>query len=92
MTRGRLDRTLRRLRRPAKALLNNLLPRLEQYTAWLGRRVALWHGDIGDSARRAIPQRAARHLAHHTGISRGDARLAPRRPPAPTPRAARDGR
>lgn len=39
---------------PLKALLNNLLPRLEQYTAWLGRRVALWHGDIGDSARRAI--------------------------------------
>lgn len=39
---------------PLKALLNNLLPRLEQYTAWLGRRVALWHGDIGDSARRSI--------------------------------------
>ncbi|KQS08320.1 ATP-dependent helicase [Curtobacterium sp. Leaf183] len=39
---------------PLKALLNNLLPRLEQYTAWLGRRVALWHGDIGDGARRAI--------------------------------------
>lgn len=39
---------------PLKALLNNLLPRLEQYTAWLGRRVALWHGDVGDSARRAI--------------------------------------
>src|SRR5690606_21298181 len=39
---------------PLKALLNNLLPRLEQYTAWLGRRVALWHGDVGDSDRRAI--------------------------------------
>ncbi|WP_219814844.1 DEAD/DEAH box helicase [Rathayibacter sp. AY1D5] len=39
---------------PLKALLNNLLPRLEQYTAWLGRRVALWHGDIGDGPRRAI--------------------------------------
>lgn len=39
---------------PLKALLNNLLPRLEQYTAWLGRRVALWHGDVGESARRAI--------------------------------------
>ena len=39
---------------PLKALLNNLLPRLEQYTAWLGRRVALWHGDIGNGARRAI--------------------------------------
>lgn len=39
---------------PLRALLNNLLPRLEQYTAWLGRRVALWHGDVGDSARRWI--------------------------------------
>ncbi|MGX5681700.1 DEAD/DEAH box helicase [Schumannella luteola] len=39
---------------PLKALLNNLLPRLEQYTAWLGRRVTLWHGDVGESARRAI--------------------------------------
>lgn len=39
---------------PLKALLNNLLPRLEQYTGWLGRRVALWHGDIGDGERRRI--------------------------------------
>ena len=39
---------------PLKALLNNLLPRLKQYTAWLGRRVALWHGDVGDGDRRAI--------------------------------------
>lgn len=39
---------------PLKALLNNLLPRLEQYASWLGRRVALWHGDVGDSARRKI--------------------------------------
>lgn len=39
---------------PLKALLNNLLPRLEQYTAWLGRTVALWHGDVGDGPRRAI--------------------------------------
>ena len=30
---------------PLKALLNNLLPRLETYAAWTGRRVALWHGD-----------------------------------------------
>ena len=28
---------------PLKALLNNLLPRLETYAAWLGRRVAVWH-------------------------------------------------
>ncbi len=39
---------------PLKALLNNLLPRLEQYTSWMGRRVALWHGDVGDGARRSI--------------------------------------
>lgn len=39
---------------PLKALLNNLLPRLEHYSSWLGRRVAIWHGDVGDGARRAI--------------------------------------
>lgn len=37
---------------PIKALLNNLLPRLEHYVGLLGRRVALWHGDVG-AARRA---------------------------------------
>src|SRR5688572_27979987 len=31
---------------PLKALLNNLLPRLERYAGWLGRRVAVWHGDV----------------------------------------------
>src|ERR1017187_6976581 len=31
---------------PLKALLNNLSPRLDQYAGWLGRRVALWHGDV----------------------------------------------
>jgi ATP-dependent helicase Lhr and Lhr-like helicase len=39
---------------PLKALLNNLLPRLESYAAWLGRRVELWHGDTTASRRRAI--------------------------------------
>jgi ATP-dependent helicase Lhr and Lhr-like helicase len=39
---------------PIKALLNNLLPRLERYAGWLGRRVALWHGDVTSSARAAI--------------------------------------
>ena len=39
---------------PLKALLNNLLPRLEQYGGWLGRRVSLWHGDVGDGERRRI--------------------------------------
>ncbi|WFE65540.1 DEAD/DEAH box helicase [Micromonospora sp. WMMD714] len=39
---------------PLKALLNNLLPRLESYTGWLGRRAALWHGDVTAGRRRAI--------------------------------------
>lgn len=39
---------------PLKALLNNLLPRLESYAAWLGRRVALWHGDVSAPVRRRI--------------------------------------
>jgi ATP-dependent helicase Lhr and Lhr-like helicase len=39
---------------PLKALLNNLLPRLESYAAWLGRTVALWHGDVSASARQRI--------------------------------------
>ncbi|GEL17283.1 DEAD/DEAH box helicase [Pseudonocardia asaccharolytica] len=39
---------------PLKALLNNLTPRLESYGAWLGRRAAVWHGDVGASARRRI--------------------------------------
>jgi ATP-dependent helicase Lhr and Lhr-like helicase len=32
---------------PIKALLNNLEPRLSFYAGLLGRRVALWHGDVG---------------------------------------------
>ncbi len=39
---------------PLRALLNNLHPRLEQYAQLVGRRAALWHGDVGDSGRRAI--------------------------------------
>ncbi|WP_157001134.1 DEAD/DEAH box helicase [Agromyces laixinhei] len=39
---------------PLKALLNNLLPRLDKYTEWVGRRVALWHGDVGVGDRRRI--------------------------------------
>jgi ATP-dependent Lhr-like helicase len=43
---------------PLKALLNNLLPRLETYTGWLGRRAAIWHGDItGPARRRALAER-----------------------------------
>ncbi|MEN3608260.1 DEAD/DEAH box helicase [Plantactinospora sp. ZYX-F-223] len=39
---------------PLKALLNNLLPRLERYAGWLGRRAAVWHGDVTASRRRAV--------------------------------------
>lgn len=39
---------------PLRALLNNLLPRVEQYAGWLGRRAALWHGDTTQRERRRI--------------------------------------
>ncbi|WP_327239577.1 DEAD/DEAH box helicase [Streptomyces sp. NBC_01318] len=39
---------------PLKALLNNLLPRLETYTGWLGRTAALWHGDVSAGRRKRI--------------------------------------
>lgn len=41
---------------PPKALLNNLLPRLETYTSWLGRTAALWHGDVSQARRKRIPR------------------------------------
>jgi ATP-dependent helicase Lhr and Lhr-like helicase len=39
---------------PLKALLNNLLPRVETYSSWLGRGAALWHGDTTSGARKRI--------------------------------------
>lgn len=39
---------------PLRALLNNLFPRIEHYGGLFGRRVELWHGDVGDSSRRRI--------------------------------------
>ncbi|MEJ7765575.1 MAG: DEAD/DEAH box helicase [Acidimicrobiales bacterium] len=36
---------------PIKALINNLEPRLHSYLQWVGRRAALWHGDVGTSRR-----------------------------------------
>lgn len=39
---------------PLRALLNNLEPRLATYSSWLGRRTAVWHGDVTASARRAM--------------------------------------
>lgn len=39
---------------PLRALLNNLYPRITTYADWLGRRVGLWHGDVGDTERKRI--------------------------------------
>ncbi|WMT76291.1 DEAD/DEAH box helicase [Bradyrhizobium sp. Ash2021] len=39
---------------PLKALLNNIAPRLERYASFLGMRVGLWHGDVGEPARRRM--------------------------------------
>ena len=39
---------------PLRALLNNLEPRLASYAGWLGRRAALWHGDVTASQRRRL--------------------------------------
>ena len=39
---------------PLRALLNNLYPRLTTYADWIGRRVGLWHGDVGDGERRRM--------------------------------------
>ena len=37
---------------PIRALLNNLEPRLSYYFGLVGRRVGVWHGDIGDSIKK----------------------------------------
>src|SRR5207248_6578742 len=39
---------------PLKALLNNLITRVDTYARWLGRRAELWHGDTKESQRRRI--------------------------------------
>ncbi|WP_220126149.1 DEAD/DEAH box helicase [Pseudarthrobacter sp. B4EP4b] len=39
---------------PLRALLNNLQPRINSYSSWVGRRAELWHGDVGPSQRRRI--------------------------------------
>ena len=39
---------------PIKALLNNLDIRLQRYCELLGRKSALWHGDVKSSARKRI--------------------------------------
>ncbi|MEI5524429.1 DEAD/DEAH box helicase [Streptomyces brasiliscabiei] len=39
---------------PLKALLNNLVVRVDSYAQWLGRRAVLWHGDTKESQRQRI--------------------------------------
>ena len=39
---------------PLKALLNNLGERLERYAQMLGRKAAVWHGDINESSRKHV--------------------------------------
>lgn len=39
---------------PLRALLNNLHQRLDRYGAMIGRRVGLWHGDIGQAERKRM--------------------------------------
>lgn len=39
---------------PLKALLNNLITRVDGYAQWLGRRASLWHGDTVESQRNRI--------------------------------------
>ncbi|MFG3590469.1 DEAD/DEAH box helicase [Streptomyces sp. NPDC047990] len=39
---------------PLKALLNNLVGRVDAYAQWLGRRAVLWHGDTKESQRQRI--------------------------------------
>ncbi len=39
---------------PLRALLNNLYDRLERYGSLVGRRVGLWHGDIGQTERKRL--------------------------------------
>ncbi len=44
---------------PIKALLNNLEFRLARYCSLVGRRAALWHGDVGAAARKRIQREPA---------------------------------
>ncbi|MFC9085742.1 DEAD/DEAH box helicase [Nocardiopsis dassonvillei] len=39
---------------PLKALLNNLVARIDAYAGWLGARAGLWHGDTRQSQRRRM--------------------------------------
>ena len=64
---------------PLKALLNNLLPRLETYAAGSAGSAALWHGDVAPPTA-SDPARPAGHPADHAGVAGGDAGQRQRRP------------
>ena len=54
---------------PLKALLNNLEPRLQRYASFVGLRVGLWHGDVGEAARRRMLAGSARDPSDNAGIA-----------------------
>ena len=67
----------RALRLPAAGAAQQPAARGSSATPRLvGRRVGLWHGDIGAGSASADPRRAARHAADHARVARGDAGLA----------------
>lgn len=39
---------------PLRALLNNLQPRIDGYSRWLGRSAAVWHADVSQAQRQKI--------------------------------------
>ena len=64
---------------PIKALLNNLEFRLTRYCSLVGRRAALWHGDVGSRGKEADSARAAGLRADDARVARGHAGLTQRR-------------
>jgi ATP-dependent Lhr-like helicase len=77
---------------PLRALLNNLHPRLAHYASLVGRRVELWHGDIGESMRRAIRDEPPDMLLTTPESIESDAVVAAHRPRALVRRSPSGGR
>ena len=77
---------------PIKALLNNLDVRLQRYCTLLGRRSALWHGDVTTTARRHVLRDPPDCLLDHARVAGVDAGLAERRCPRPVLEPAGGGR
>ena len=75
MERERLARAVGALRLPAQGAAEQ--PRSRGWsatTAWLGRTVAVWHGDVPRLGQAADPARPARLPADDARVARGDAR------------------